>query len=166
VNSIDGRGDRSFNDRRDRELYVRPLRWVPDYAVIRKIGDRDLYLGNRHAADPERHDREFAQVLSLNSDGGPLTTHHRPLIDGPANDSVDFAAAADCARRLHRQPGSTLVHCTAGISRSSAVTAAAIAVAEDQSFVDALHAVQDARPYAVSHPELHRQAVVYVQSRR
>jgi atypical dual specificity phosphatase len=55
-----------------------------------------------------------------------------------------------------------LVHCNAGVSRSSAVLASTLAAAEGRRFRDALCEVQAARPMAMPHPELHRQAVVYL----
>lgn len=147
------------------ESFVRPLGYVEDRAVVRRIGDRDLFLGNRHAADPAAHDREFAYVLTASTDDYPLTTHHRPLDDGPGNDWATFADAVDTARRLYRRDGALLVHCKAGISRSTTLLATTIAAEEGWRFHDALAIVQDARPYAVPHPALHEQAVYYLAAR-
>jgi atypical dual specificity phosphatase len=146
----------------DRNVYVRPKGYVEDHAVIRRIGDRDLFLGNRHAARPGEHDRAFEYVLSVSSAAYPRTTHHRPLTDGPGNDWADFAAAVDTARDLYDREGELLVHCEAGISRSTTVLAATIATAEGRSFADALGAVQGARPHAVPHPLLHELGVTYL----
>jgi atypical dual specificity phosphatase len=92
----------------------------------------------------------------------PRTTHHRPLTDGPGNDWADFAAAVDTACGLYDREGELLVHCEAGISRSTTVLAATIAAAEDSSFADALATVQAARPQAVPHPLLHELGVTYL----
>lgn len=144
------------------DLFVRPLGYVEDRAVARRVGDRDLFVGNGRAADTPDHEGRFDHVLSVCRDGYPLTTHHRPLTDGPGNDWTAFASAVDTARRLYRRGGSLLIHCNAGISRSSTVVAAAVAVEEDRRFVDALHEVQDARPHAVPNPALHELGVLYV----
>lgn len=143
-------------------VYVRPKTYVEPWPVSRRIGDRDLYLGNRHAADPDRHDESYDAVLTLRSDREGLTTHHRPLIDGDEATWERFADAVDTGRRLVASEGSLLVHCTAGISRSTAVLATVLAAAERRTFHDALAAVQRARPQAVPHPRLHELAVYYL----
>jgi atypical dual specificity phosphatase len=144
---------------------VRPFGYAEDHPVVRRLGDRDLYLGNHRAAHPGPHDPGFEYVLSLTSDDRPLTTHHHPLIDGRENDWPAFADAVDAARSLYHRDGAVLVHCKAGISRSTAVAATAIAAEEDRPFSDALADAQDARPHAVPHPTLHEQAVVYLAAR-
>ena len=141
---------------------VRPFGYVEDHPVIRRIGDRELFLGNVYAADPERHDRRFDFVLSVTPDEHPLTTRHHPLEDGPGNDWLAFEAAVDAARGLIRSDGSVLIHCRAGISRSTALVATALAAEEDLRFRDALDAVQEARPHAMPHPALHEFAVIYL----
>jgi atypical dual specificity phosphatase len=147
------------------ELLIRPKGYVEDGPVIRRIGDRDLYLGNTFAARPEHHDRTFRYVLSATDEEHPLTTHHRPLTDGPGNEWAAFEAAVDTARTLYRRDGSALVHCKAGISRSSTLVAAALAAEENREFRDALALVHDARPYAMPNPALHRLAVVYLAAK-
>ncbi|WP_233553994.1 dual specificity protein phosphatase family protein [Halococcus sp. IIIV-5B] len=143
----------------------RPFGFVEDHPVIRRIGEHDLFLGNRLAVDPARHDRAFEFVLTLASDTEPLTTHHRPLVDGPGNDWSAFESTVDTARWLFRRDGSLLVHCTAGISRSSTVLAATLAAEERTSLAEAFDVVLDARPSAVSHPALRELAVVYLAAR-
>jgi len=143
-------------------VYVRPKTYVEPYPVLRRIGDRALFLGNRHAADPERHDRAFDAVLTVRSGAGGLTTHHRPLIDGDEATWERFAAAVDAGRRLFAADGSLLVHCTAGISRSTAVVATVLAAEERRTFHDALTEVQTERPQAIPHPRLHELGVCYL----
>lgn len=145
--------------------FVRPLNYVESEPVVRRIDDRELYLGNWRAADPAQHDRRFEHVLSLTNGAHPLTTHHHPLEDGPGNEWTAFEDAVDAARELHRRHGSLLVHCKAGVSRSSAILAAALAAEEDRAFHDALGIVQRARPHAVPNPALHELAVVYLAAR-
>lgn len=147
------------------DTIVRPIGYVEDKAIVRRIGDRDLYLGNKCAADPAYHDRSFEFVLSVSTEDYPLTTHHHPLDDGPENDWVAFERAVDTARTLYRREGSVLVHCKAGISRSSTLVATTIAAEEARRFRDALSIVQHARPCATPHPSLHESAIVYVAGR-
>lgn len=141
---------------------VRPFGYVENRPIIRRIGARNLYLGNKFAAVPDHHDRTFEFVLSLTEQRYPLTTHHRPLIDGTGNEWNVFAETVDTARSLYRQDGSVLIHCTAGISRSSTVLATMLAVVEGIDLRDALTVVQDARPHAVPNPALHELAVIYL----
>ncbi|WP_396611418.1 dual specificity protein phosphatase family protein [Haloferax sp. S1W] len=141
---------------------VRPFGYVEPHPIVRRIGDEDLFLGNKHAADSEPHDRTFEFVVSATEDRYPATTHHRPLVDGPGNDWEAFEQAVETVRRLRREEGSLLVHCTAGISRSSALVATALAADTNNGFRDALALVQDARPHAMPHPALHERAVVYL----
>lgn len=151
----DGRAD-------DRDVYVRPYGSVSEEPIVRRIGDRDLFVGNARAAHPGDHDESFEYVLSATREECPLTTHHHPLVDGPGNDWREFEAAVDAARRLHRRDGSVLVHCRAGVSRSSTLVATAVAAEEGRPFGDALAGVQEARPHAIPHPALHELAVVYL----
>ena len=153
-------------DGMDSEILVRPLGFVEDEPIIRSIGDRDLYIGNTHAADPDNHDRTFDHVLSVCREKCPLTTHHQPLHDGPETDWPAFERAVDTARRLYRNEGSMLVHCKAGISRSTTILATTLAAEEDMAFREALVLVQEARPFAVPHPALHELAVVYLAARK
>lgn len=141
---------------------IRPFGYVEDGPVIRRIGDRDLFLGNKFAAIPEHHQREFEFVLSVSTERYPLTTHHHPLIDGSGNEWKVFAEAVDTARSVYRRSGSVLIHCKAGISRSSTIIATVLAVEENRSLRNALSIVQDARPFAVPNPALHELAVVYL----
>ncbi|MFH5798985.1 dual specificity protein phosphatase family protein [Haladaptatus sp. CMAA 1911] len=146
-------------------VFVRPVGYVADEPAIRRLGPRDLFIGNEAAAHPDRHDHAFDCVLSVSTESHPLTTHHHPLIDGAGNEWHAFESAVDTARRLFRGEGSLLVHCTAGISRSSTVLAATLAAEEDRTFHDALAIVQEARPHAVPNPALHELAVTYLAAR-
>lgn len=156
----DETGETPIQDRG--EPIVRPIGYVSDKPIIRRIGDRDLYLGSGLAAHPECHDRTFRYVLSATQSERPLTTHHHPLIDGSGTDWPAFEAAVETARRLYRWEGSLLIHCKAGISRSSTLVATVIAAEEDRLFNDALATVQEARLHAAPHPALHELAVIYL----
>jgi len=154
----------------DQTVFVRPRGHVEERPVVRRVGGRRLSLGNRLAADPDALARAdglpdsgaFEFVPTVSRDSRPLTTHHRPLADGPGNPWPTFEAAVDTARALYRRDGSVLVHCKAGISRSTAVVATTIAAEEGRSFRAALDAVHEVRPHAMPHPALHEQAVLYL----
>jgi atypical dual specificity phosphatase len=162
----DGPSDRKpalgGSTRTEERPLVRPKGYVADRPVVRRVGDRDLFLGNALAARPEKHDLSFDFVLSTTDEKRPLTTHHHPLTDGPGNEWTAFEAAVDNARRLYRRDGRLLIHCRAGISRSAALVATALAAEEDRTFADALNEVHEARPLAMPHPALHESAVVYL----
>lgn len=147
------------------EVHVRPFGYVDPEPVVRRLGDRDLWIGNVHAADGERHDQRFDHVVSATKKSQPLTTHHHPLIDGPEADWTRFVSAVDTTRGLYLRDGSLLVHCTAGISRSTALLATTLAAEEDRSFRAALETIQRHRPHAVPHPSLHLLAVEYLAAR-
>lgn len=146
----------------ERDVLVRPLAYVEDRPIIARLGDRSLYLGNVHAADPTAHDRTFRYVLSATSEATPMTTHHRPLHDGEGNDWQAFASAVETARELYRSEGDVLVHCKGGISRSATLLATTLAAEEDHTLRQALDIVQTARPAATPNPILHELAVFYL----
>lgn len=145
--------------------FLRPFGYVESEPVVRRVDGRDLFVGNAAAADPTAHGQSFEFVLSVSSDAHPSTTHHYPLTDGPGNDWTAFEAAVDTARDLLGRDGSVLVHCKAGVSRSSTVLATALAAEDDVSFREALARVQETRPAAVPHPALQEVAVVYLAAR-
>ena len=135
--------------------------------VCRRLGSRALYIGDRRAADPDLYGSEpvdFAGVLTLSRRVEPLTTHHHPLDDGANNRPDEFDAAVDTARALHRTEGPVLVHCAAGISRSSTVLATTLAVEEGRSFAEGLTVVQRHRERACPHPALREAARRYVDA--
>jgi len=142
--------------------HLRPFGCHPDVPIVRRIGDRDLFLGNCFAADPERCDREFDAVLTVAEERQPGSTHFRPLVDSSEARWERLRPAVDTARRLHRTDGDLLVHCKAGISRSTTVIAATIASEEDRNLSEAYDVVREARPYAVAHPQLRKLAAYYV----
>lgn len=88
-----------------------------------------------------------------------------PLIDGPDNAYVDFRDAADALRALLDEGHTTLVHCTAGRSRSAAVAAAALAVRSDTTVAAELDRIEVKRSVD-PHPALVEQAERYVTDRR
>lgn len=144
------------------DAVVRPFGYVHDDPVLVRLPDREAWLGNVHAADPRRRDRSFAHVLSLTRDRQPATTHHHPFADDRDHDAAAFRAAVDDARRLLAADGDLLVHCKAGVSRSAAVLATALAATDGRPFRDALDDVQRVRPVATPNPALVESAVTYL----
>lgn len=149
----------------DESVLVWPFGYIEQQPVVRPIGELDLYLGNKFAASPEHHDRRFEFVLSATHEAYPLTTHHRPLADGPDNEWSTFESAVDTTRALYRRDGSVLVHCKAGISRSTTLVATTLAAEEGHQLRAALDIVHEARPRAMPNPALHEQAVLYLAAR-
>lgn len=121
---------------------------MPANCVLRRIGDRDLYIGNSMAGDPANHDHAFDHVLTVSRHVQAGTTHHHPLVDGPGNPHSAVVDALDTARDLYSRDGSLLIHCQAGISRSATTIAATLAAEEDLSFRDAVSAIREHRPDA------------------
>lgn len=158
--------DRSDDSTSGSDLLVRPVGYVENRPVVRRLGERELYLGNKFAALPDSHDHTFEFVLSLTEKQYPLTTHHCPLNDGIGNEWNAFAEAVNTARTLYRRNESVLIHCKAGVSRSTTVLATTIAIEEERSLHNALTVVQNARPFAVPNPILHELAVIYLAAER
>jgi hypothetical protein len=146
----------------DGDVLVRPFGYVHDDPVLVRVPGRDAWLGNVHAASEPGGAMSFPFVLSLTEDARPATTHHQPFVDGRDHDLAAFHAAVDDARALFARDGDVLVHCKAGISRSAAVLATAIAAESGQSVRDALELVRCARPVATPHPALVESAVTYL----
>jgi protein-tyrosine phosphatase len=73
-----------------------------------------------------------------------------PLVDGADNPEWLLRAAVETVAGLLRSGIPTLVHCSAGISRSPAVGAAALALASGCSFAEALLGVTQSGPADVS----------------
>lgn len=141
---------------------ARPFGFVADKPVVRQVGNRPCFLGNVHAADPSATGSRFNQVVSATADPQPTTTHHRPLDDGDDNDWQRFAAAVDATRDCLRAPGTTLVHCKAGVSRSTTLIATAVAAEESTAFRAVLNEIHKTRPVATPHPALRRDAAIYL----
>ncbi len=73
-----------------------------------------------------------------------------PLVDGTGNPEWLLRAAVETVVCLLRSSTPTLVHCSAGISRSPAVAGAALALARGCSFAEGLVAATESGPSDVS----------------
>ncbi len=73
-----------------------------------------------------------------------------PLVDGTGNPEWLLRAAVETVACLLRMDTPTLVHCSAGISRSPAVAGAALALARGCLFAEGLVAATESGPSDVS----------------
>lgn len=134
-------------------------------AVAARVGDREVWIGNvgaikrRLLAEMEL-DPEY--VVSVNGTATDVTTDHHPLQDGSVNDPQQFANAVAATRTHIRDPGTVLVNCSVGVSRSATVAATAIAAEEGLSFDGAVAAIEANRPRARPHPKLQLNAYAYL----
>jgi atypical dual specificity phosphatase len=108
-------------------------------------------------------DPEF--VVTVSERRTNATTDHHPLRDGYVNDRGDFTAAVETARKRYTQSGTVLVHCAAGISRSTTVIATTLAVEEECSFDEAVAKVAAHRERARPHEKLRINALNYLATR-
>lgn len=129
---------------------------LPTAAAVR-IGDRELWIGNRGAAQPDNLKKlGFSpdRIISVNQKPTPTTTDHHSLVDGYVNDQTVFNAAVDTTREAYRAEGTVLVHCSAGVSRSSTVIAAALAAEDGISLDEAIETVKQYRWRARPHEKI------------
>ena len=125
-----------------------------------------IYIGDIHDAANAQWLSEGSPTAVLKlTHGDPetpypddVTVSEVPMIDGPQNDYEDFVRAVGALLELLEDDHTVFVHCTAGISRSGSVTAAALAVRRETSFEAALEAVTQHRPAVNPHPALRTQA--------
>jgi protein-tyrosine phosphatase len=125
---------------------------------MREIIPDILWIGNAGDTDNlrELHDRNIAAVVDLAYEEPPkqltrdLISVRIPLVDGDGNDSAQVRLAISIVRKLLDAGTPTLVVCGAGMSRSPAIAAAAIAENHAESPVEALKRVTDNQPHDVS----------------
>jgi len=134
-------------------------------ALAARIGDRDLWIANGGAIEPDhlaamQLDPEY--VVSLNRTATEATTDHFPLKDGYVNHQQKFSAAVETTREHIRAGGTVIVNCAAGISRSSTVLATALAAEDNISFDTAVDEIKNTRPRARPHPKLKLNAYAYL----
>lgn len=113
---------------------------------MRKVEPYALWIGSVvDAWDlPALHRHEIRAIVDLASNEAPikltrdLTYCRFPIVDGIGNNRAQLRLAIDTLEALVRAEIATLVYCSAGMSRSPAVTAAAMARITGQSLVDCL----------------------------
>ena len=125
---------------------------------MRPIPGRPMWVG--HAGDLRDArsvlDTGVQAVIEL-ADGEPMALLPRdlvrlrfPLLDGGGNPAWLLRLAAESVAALVRAGVPTLVCCSAGMSRSVVVTAAAITLAEGRPLADCLREVAGVGPADVS----------------
>ena len=125
---------------------------------MRKITGYSLWLGHAgDVRDPARLlDEGISAVVCVVQSEPPLALPRElvycryPLVDGTGNPEWLLRAAVETVVWLLRTSTPTLVHCSAGISRSPAVAGAAIAIARGCSFAEGLMAATESGPSDVS----------------
>ncbi len=125
---------------------------------MRKVPGYPLWLG--HAGDGRDaraiFDAGIVAVVDLAAEEPPaglprgLVYCRFPLTDGPGNPAWLLAAAVDCVANFVAAGVPTLVACSAGMSRTPAVAAAALARFRSGSLADGLTLVVAAGPADVS----------------
>jgi hypothetical protein len=126
---------------------------------VRQVGTRPLWLG--HAGDGRDlsglHARGVAALVDLAREEPPapapldLAYLRFPLVDGSENPAWLVRSAAETIARLVLEGVPTLICCGAGMSRSPAIAAAGLALAEGRPIEDCLEeilegAVRDVSP--------------------
>lgn len=117
-----------------------------------------IWIG--HVGDGRRvsglFDASITAVVQLAREEPPiplprdLISYRFPLLDGAGNDQVILRCAIESVANLIKSDLSTLVCCSAGMSRSPAITAGAIAMLKHVDIVEALAILAQYRPVDVS----------------
>ncbi|WP_254513085.1 dual specificity protein phosphatase family protein [Anatilimnocola floriformis] len=126
--------------------------------MINAIHSDRLFLGNALDIRDLRqlHEYRIAAVvdLALNEPAAQLSREliycRIPLVDGDGNSTEIIEAAIRCLVSLLRLEFRTLVACSAGMSRSPAIAAAALAVVTGRAADECLMSVTTDRPHDVS----------------
>jgi hypothetical protein len=125
---------------------------------MRQIHPHALWLG--HVGDVRDwravFDAGIQAIIDLAGNEPPATpprdlSYQRfPLVDGPGNPDWLLKLACATISELQRSGIPTLVYCSAGMSRSPAIAAAAISVVTNRSLDEALDIVRQAGDIDVS----------------
>ncbi len=125
---------------------------------MREIIPGRLWIGNvGDARDPAKVlDADVAALVNLAAEELPPTLPrdilycHFPLVDGPGNPPGILKIAVDTVISLLREEVPTLVYCGAGMSRSVAMAAAAVAWWRGDPLEKTLAMLTDVVPHDVS----------------
>lgn len=121
---------------------------------MREIITLQLWIGNAVEAQDQRrvNDLEIAAVVDLAREQPPLQLSRDlvycrfPLIDGPDNPPALLAAAIQTTALLIREKARMMVCCGAGLSRSPAIVAAAMALVREEPTDECLNRIADMAP--------------------
>ena len=102
-----------------------------------------------------------AEVPSPNVSPRSMVYCHFPLVDGPQDDPTILRVAIQTVATLLKSQVPTLVYCGAGMSRSPAVVAAALAIVQGGSPEEKVTEVVAGHPHDVS-PQVGRRSLLAV----
>ncbi|WP_417379206.1 dual specificity protein phosphatase family protein [Gimesia sp.] len=125
---------------------------------MREIIPNLLWIGNtRDAHDVKNvHDLGISAVIDLALEEPAVTLTREiiycrlPLIDGAENQPVVLKTAVKTVARLISEGVPTLVACSAGMSRSPAIVAAALSLVRETDFVTELKRLAEKYPADVA----------------
>lgn len=125
---------------------------------MRQLANYSVFLGNAYEARDLRavHAAEITAVIDLALNEPPLPVTRDlvycrfPLIDGAGNPPWLIRTAVQTLAELLRENIPTLVFCSAGLSRTPVIVAAAIAQVRSTSLHDELLAILKDSPADVS----------------
>ncbi|MGN6546021.1 MAG: dual specificity protein phosphatase family protein [Aureliella sp.] len=126
--------------------------------MIREIHDGILYLGNAMDVRDLRllYDNQLVAVVDLAVNERPAQLSHDliylriPIVDGNSNWSSSIELAIRCLIMLMNKRLKTVVACSAGMSRSPAIAAAAIAALTRRPIEECLLEIVANAPHDVS----------------
>ena len=126
--------------------------------MFRKAYGGTLYLADAMSARDLSliYDHGIAAVVDLAENEPPAQLGRDiiycrfPLADDDSNDDQVLSVAIDCVRQLLCRKIRTLIACSAGMSRSPTIAAAALSIHLDQPFESTLQRVLDNAPRDVS----------------
>ena len=126
--------------------------------MIRDAYNGLLYVGDAISARDLKqiYEHEFAAVLDLAANEPPAALGRDiiycrfPLSDDDSNHDELISAAILCLRSLLERNYRTLVACSAGMSRSPLIAAAAVSILSGESLTDTLAGIAANVPHDVS----------------
>ncbi|THD19613.1 Dual specificity protein phosphatase 14 [Fasciola hepatica] len=144
------------------------------FSQIARINDH-LYLSSLNALTPDRL-RQHGITLLISAMVDPVPTHLRNSVSSSVHVPVEdmeganlrshFDRIADRIAAEHRRGGRTLVHCMAGVSRSSSLILAYLIRHLNMSLAEAYQHVRGIRPCIQPNPGFWRQLLDYEERLR
>ncbi len=126
--------------------------------MIHEIHPDRLFLGNaRDARDLQQlHNHRIAAVVDLAANEPPAQLSREilycriPIVDGGGNSNSIIEIAIRCVATLVEKEFRTLVACSAGMSRSPAIAASALALVTNKPLSDCLTALFSGASHDIS----------------
>ncbi|ALC44075.1 Mkp, partial [Drosophila busckii] len=152
--SLDGEQTSSSSEPLEARQYGFVVDTKPD-SVPACILSEFLYLGSQDAVTAENVIKyKLTHILSVGIETPQIelpptvTCKHLPCLDLPETDLLQYVlpVAIDFIEQAHSTKGCVLVHCNAGVSRSSAVVIGYLMKRRDMRFEEAYNLVKSWRP--------------------